>query len=316
MLDPSTQYRSIIRLTETRDIHHVNSVFLETLESLVVGRFALYVVDSVGRETRFLLCSSENPFGADVDSVLALFDPGSNVTPKLVKGLRPFPLASVNGLHALLILDRKAQVVDEVFLNFLISIYCNQFNLVETCSCDALTGLMNRSEFDKKLSLFPVSDGRQRSTDVYEACLAILDVDHFKNINDTYGHLYGDEVLLLLGQQMAKIFREEDWLFRYGGEEFAIILRDVTAEQSDAILERAREHIESFCFPQIEKVTVSIGYTLLDAFETNSGLIAQADAALYYAKENGRNQIQSYQALLAKGALSKRSMVVGDIDLF
>ncbi|WP_284380800.1 GGDEF domain-containing protein [Litoribrevibacter albus] len=311
------QYRSVIRLTETRDIQSVNTTFLDILNSVIHGRFVLYVLQGIGRENRFVLSSEVNPFGPDAESILALFNPKAETRPSLPKDLRPFPLASVNGLHAVLIVDRKAQIQDEVFLNFIITVYCNQFNLVEACSYDALTGLMNRGEFDKKLYQLLDNHGQSnRRNEAVNSCLALLDVDHFKQINDRFGHLYGDEVLLLLGQQLPKVFREDDWLFRYGGEEFAIILRGVTEDQCEAILERARSAIEAYCFPQVGKVTVSIGYTYVDQIETSSGLISQADAALYYAKSNGRNQVQRYQALIDQGALEKGSEVVGDIDLF
>ena len=112
----------------------------------------------------------------------------------------------------------------------------------------------------------------------------MLDIDHFKTINDSQGHLQGDEVLLLLSQQMTDSFRENDLLFRYGGEEFAMVLMDITPEQARQSLDRFREKIAGYDFPDTEQVTVSIGFTIFDKSLTLEELINQADAALYYCK--------------------------------
>ena len=131
----------------------------------------------------------------------------------------------------------------------------------------------------------------------------MLDVDHFKLINDSQGHLFGDEVLLLLAQQMTDSFRENDLLFRYGGEEFAMVLMDIEAEQAQQTLDRFRERIAAYDFPGVNQVTVSIGYTLFDKRLSMEELISQADTALYYAKTTGRNAVHGYQDLVGKGLI-------------
>ena len=319
MIEASVVYRSIIRLTETRDVQNVNLVFQEILQTLINGPIALYMLKRIGRENRFELASEQNPFGDEIENLLALFNPQQGVRAEIPKDLRPFPLASVNGLHAVLVVDRKAKIQDEVFLNFLISVYCNQFNLVEMSSYDALTGLMNRGEFDKKIYQLMAQkneSSRASDQDAGTSALAILDIDNFKQVNDKYGHLYGDEVLLLLGRQLQKHFRDEDWLFRYGGEEFAIVLRNVTPEQSALIFERARKGIEEFIFPQVGQITVSIGFTSLSGMEVVSACIAKADSALYYSKNNGRNQVHCYQNLVEAGELTENAELTGEISLF
>jgi diguanylate cyclase (GGDEF)-like protein len=114
------------------------------------------------------------------------------------------------------------------------------------------------------------------------------------------GHLYGDEVLLLLAQQMTDSFRENDLLFRYGGEEFAMVLMDITAQQAQHSLQRFREKIADYDFPNVEQVTVSIGFTDFDKSLSMEELINQADNALYYCKTTTRNAVHSYQELVAK----------------
>ena len=131
----------------------------------------------------------------------------------------------------------------------------------------------------------------------------MLDIDHFKLINDSKGHLYGDEVLLLLAQLMNDSFRENDLLFRYGGEEFSMVLMDITPEQAQQTLERFREKIAAHNFPEIERVTVSIGYSRFDRTLSMDELINQADSALYYCKTTTRNAAHSYQELVEKGLI-------------
>jgi len=131
----------------------------------------------------------------------------------------------------------------------------------------------------------------------------MADIDRFKSINDSMGHLFGDEVLLILAQLMTDSFRENDLLFRYGGEEFAMVLMDITTEQAQQSLERFREKIASHDFPGIDQVTVSIGYTEFDRQLSMDELIGQADNALYYCKTGTRNAVHGYQDLLDKGLI-------------
>ncbi|MBF0125547.1 MAG: GGDEF domain-containing protein, partial [Magnetococcales bacterium] len=135
-------------------------------------------------------------------------------------------------------------------------------------------------------------------------CLAVLDIDHFKRVNDRFGHLMGDEVLLLVSRLMDQCLRHTDLLFRFGGEEFIAVLIDVTPNQTALALERLRACIAAYRFPQVEQVTVSIGCVALSSDDMPTTLIDKADQALYYAKEHGRNQVCSYDVLLASGAVA------------
>jgi diguanylate cyclase (GGDEF)-like protein len=128
--------------------------------------------------------------------------------------------------------------------------------------------------------------------------LVLFDVDHFKKINDTYGHQAGDYVLSRIAQRVSEIVRVEDLLARYGGEEFAILLRETAEEQAFACSERCRRGVETadFNFGGAPiKVTISLGIaTLLDSdFAQPEELIATADKFLYRAKQSGRNRVES-----------------------
>lgn len=182
----------------------------------------------------------------------------------------------------------------------LLSIYANQHSLLNHQQRDGLTGLYNRvalQNWMKRASSTEVHTDRRESNDSPIGCIAIFDIDHFKRINDTFGHLYGDEVLLVFADLMRESFRYNDLLFRYGGEEFVAILKDADLDTSLAVLERFRETIAQNDFPQINQVTVTIGVAQIESNMLPTTLIDRADKALYYGKNNGRDQVNSYEWL-------------------
>jgi diguanylate cyclase (GGDEF)-like protein len=132
----------------------------------------------------------------------------------------------------------------------------------------------------------------------------MLDIDNFKDINDTYGHLYGDEVLTIIAKLMNDSFREYDLLFRYGGEEFSVVLMDIDDEICKQVLNRFRLKVENYDYPKPDKVTISLGYTNFNRELTVGQLIDQADRALYFSKENGRNATHKYQDLVKQKSIS------------
>ena len=204
-------------------------------------------------------------------------------------------------------------------------IYANYTALLHESERDKLTGLYNRRTFERHLQrlLQPGGlsarartppDGAPRSP-ASQVWLAILDIDHFKRINDNYGHLYGDEVILLLAQQMRASFRQDDVLFRFGGEEFVILLGANEESTVYAALERFRQRLEKQVLPQVGHVTVSIGYARIGDHDYPATILDRADKALYFAKENGRNRTHGYESLAAQGLLG-RATTPGSIDLF
>ncbi len=126
----------------------------------------------------------------------------------------------------------------------------------------------------------------------------ILDVDHFKSINDRYGHLAGDEVLKDLGSLLEQAVRTYDVVGRYGGEEFVVLLPNTPMDEMNILAERIRSTVEHNIHvgSDLEKipVTISLGITVLQASDTTTDdLVKRADAALYKAKENGRNRVET-----------------------
>ena len=127
--------------------------------------------------------------------------------------------------------------------------------------------------------------------------LVLLDIDHFKKVNDNYGHLLGDKVIRFVGSIMKNCVKGKDMVSRYGGEEFAILLPDTGHEGALVVAENIRASIEagklvrSDTRKPIGTITASLGVAQYQAGESNEEFIARADEALYYAKGNGRNQV-------------------------
>jgi diguanylate cyclase (GGDEF)-like protein/PAS domain S-box-containing protein len=164
---------------------------------------------------------------------------------------------------------------------------------------DYLTGTLNRTTFDKELERLLIEYTRF-SKDV---CVMMLDVDYFKKVNDTFGHFMGDYVLKKLAHLIKAQVRKSDFVFRYGGEEFAIILPDITLEHARIIAEKIRYLIESQNFKVEDRtieVTLSIGLSLFEKEDQSiSKVVIRADEALYRAKNNGRNRVEvNYEGIL------------------
>lgn len=207
-----------------------------------------------------------------------------------------------------------------------LKIYHNYLSILDDSERDTLTGLLNRKTFDNNIAKITSSyrnadDGkkiplrRRHSNPNWSHWLAVIDIDFFKSVNDRFGHLYGDEVLLLLSRIMEKSFRHNDRLFRFGGEEFVVVLEPASYENAWNVLERFRKAVEGYEFPQVGKVTVSVGFTHIRADEIPASVVGHADEALYYAKQNGRNRVCSYEKLIEEGVLGGEHYK-SEIELF
>jgi len=125
----------------------------------------------------------------------------------------------------------------------------------------------------------------------------ILDIDHFKNVNDTYGHLVGDDVFINLVNALKEKLRSGDTLARFGGEEFAIILPHATHQESLSIAQKLQKHVASLHFENCPKITCSFGVESFDGTQDRRTLLLSADKALYSAKEGGRNRVVDARSL-------------------
>ncbi len=157
---------------------------------------------------------------------------------------------------------------------------------------DGLTGLSNRRAFDTQLEALAAGTSRGMST-----ALLMIDVDHFKRVNDKWGHVVGDAVLKMVAEMLAKHSRPQDHLARYGGEEFAMLLPDTSIGIAASIAERLRTAIEHCTFnirdhhQPIGGITVSIGAGCHQRNEDPTQWVGRCDDALYRAKTEGRNRV-------------------------
>lgn len=209
----------------------------------------------------------------------------------------------------------------------LLRVFGNFQNLLESSQRDTLTGLLNRQTFDAtflKASMPVVSDHSMEATVERRTpantktgyWLGVVDIDHFKRVNDGFGHLIGDEVLVLVARIMRQSFRHYDRLYRFGGEEFVVLLRGGTEEDAKAAYERFRTNVESYLFPQVKTVTVSLGFTEVQHQDTPNQAFSRADQGVYQAKHQGRNQVLCYEGLVRDGIIKVEGEHIGDVELF
>lgn len=220
---------------------------------------------------------------------------------------------------AIVIRKSKWTMTDMQTAQGMIKIHANYARLLFDSERDTLTGLYNRKKMEQKMSelLSARANGFNREQDSGRAdYLAVLDIDHFKCVNDTFGHLIGDEVLLIFSGLIRNALRDADWVFRYGGEEFVALIKGVPPEVIGDIIERIRVKVQNHAFPQVGRVTVSIGYTTIADQKLPPHVFEEADKALYYAKEHGRNQACDYRGLLGSGEIAAEEHISGTVELF
>ena len=217
-----------------------------------------------------------------------------------------------------LLITKNNNVINEKYIDTLIRVYNNQIQLLRNKDTDSLTGLLNRQSFDTKIAkTYADLSYKNRSQEHLNGLVfALLDIDFFKSINDNFGHVYGDEVLILFSNAMKKTFRDNDMLFRYGGEEFVVLLSNVNLEQAQSILDRFRHNIENITLPLGNSVTASAGYCEFTNEIPLTSITDRADKALYYSKENGRNKASGYENLIENNELQSMIIDEGDVELF
>jgi len=208
-------------------------------------------------------------------------------------------LGGLHGIWRFIDIDGRLTQDMKSSVERLAGIFLNLMRMIDRFERDPLTGLLNRQSFDHRfedlIEYQQQNPYRERTSNA--TWLAIADIDHFKRVNDTYGHLFGDEILLLVSQIMRQSFRFDDLLFRYGGEEFIIILNNTDEPGARQALDRFCAAIRRHEFPRLNAMTLSIGWTAVSPREFSTDVIHKADKALYYAKEHGRDQVASYEVI-------------------
>jgi diguanylate cyclase (GGDEF)-like protein len=244
--------------------------------------------------------------------------------------LHLFPIATDRDVIGVIEIKatKRLGVAAQRMVSSVLRIYHNFQGLLDYSERDTLTGLLNRKTFDesflKALAEMPnqpaptapeSADDRRHEHGNSHYVIGVIDIDHFKSVNDRFGHLIGDEVLLLLSRLMRSSFRFHDLLYRFGGEEFVVLMRCDSATDAGEAFERLRNNTERYPFPQVGRITVSVGFTEVRTGDTPAAAFERADKAVYHAKGNGRNQVHNYAALVASGAVQEAEQV-SDVELF
>lgn len=336
---------AVIHITEERDKKSLIKVLVEVLSDLIDHDAIVLFLLPRGANDQYLEAAASSPMDAWKykgklipseygyqrvaidDSSSQCISSGKIISVSENDANRMlFTIVVNNNVTGILDIDGHLHTKNTVkLIQSFVRIYSNFLAIIDDNEHDTLTGLLNRRTFDAQLSELlshkdkqplPLSanERRKETTDAHY-WVGILDIDHFKSINDNFGHVYGDEVLLLFADLMRESFRSSDLLFRYGGEEFVVVLTPVAEPDAVMVFERFRKKLESFDFPQVGKVTVSIGMVRVDIQEHTTTLLEHADQSLYFAKEHGRNQVCNYHALLKAGLLEERK-IENDIELF
>lgn len=304
---------SIVLLTEQRDQRSLEHSLFHSLEEMLEGVECQVLEFRASGDFHVTHSTQEGHDLPDAILALALAMAGQEETRDTRLGGMSFLLVNLTvgdlGAKRVLVLWRKVwNDADTLLALGMVRVYMNFTRLLFDSEKDTLTGLFNRKRLERRLAEITTAhlNSRRRQDRAGKGeYLAMLDLDHFKQINDEHGHLIGDEVLIIFANTLRESLRDADMCFRYGGEEFLVLLHDVTRENAQATLERIRDGVQSRAFPQVGRVTVSIGFSAIDCQVQPVGqTIAEADQALYYAKENGRNQVRDYGALVEAGLLA------------
>ncbi|HSI60596.1 MAG TPA: GGDEF domain-containing protein [Ideonella sp.] len=332
------------RLTELRDREVVDVSLVRAINELLQPA-SVAIYRAVGEpeptawQTRARLCAgdatpSADPLWADLPDLPAIDErsvraqclrAGQAVFAPGPPALSAFPLGSGSINNGVLEVESARPLSREkrALVNGVLHVYRNLQGLLDYSERDTLTGLLNRKSFDAAFyrlqadarEMHRLAPDERRSAGSPSQWLGLIDIDHFKSVNDRFGHLIGDEVLLLVSRLMNNCFRLADRLYRFGGEEFVVLLRSGGEPDAMAAFERFRRTVEEFEMPQAGHITVSVGFTELRSGDTPSATFERADRATYYAKQHGRNQIHSHDALVREGKLQEDSKS-GGVELF
>ncbi len=330
LIDNETRLMSIVALTGNKDYFLLTHAFLGCLKKIQgINSVNLYEVyeDPDNKSTNKLLLkdvldilSTPIPFYQRVNQ----YSPSEQIKNEDYQDLlgnnvqqTVFPIHNIANVQRTLVIDWKnIHPENWTYILSLLKVYSNLLKIIDEKDRDQLTGLLNRHTFDNNLENI-INHSKQQSKKARNndknSWIAILDIDHFKQVNDRYGHVMGDEVLLLFSRFMLSSFRYSDILFRFGGEEFIIVLTGCDRKGAEIALNRFRKIIENHVFPQVGKITVSTGYISLDTIHPPNILLDHADQALYYAKETGRNKVVYYNAI---ASILDQVNHINDIEIF
>jgi len=302
----SSAVRDIAKIIETQyELDFVIPLMGEIMDKYVPNAL-IYIFQKQAND--IFKISWPNSYSRDnIDPLLDLVNEKKEIVMSSDKRIIAIPLLNDDDIFGVVVGDAKVFELSEEEVEFIKEmakqcvVTVNRANVyartVKHATVDALTGLDNRRQINKRLMQEASVVSRTRRP----LSILILDVDFFKSINDTYGHSAGDYVLKKMAKVFIKCIRDYDIVGRYGGEEFIILLPDTSMEGARVIAERIRSSVEKTEFKltkslsdkeEIIKITISIGVATFDGKDKNpADVYDEADIALYKAKQEGRNRV-------------------------
>ena len=212
-------------------------------------------------------------------------------------------------------------------------VYRNMYSLLEYSDRDALTGLLNRKSLDDAFYSAVLeeldgvvgglengvalsgSDTERRHRVPANYWLGTVRIDNFSAINDKFGHTMGEEVILLVARILNNTFRTYDYLYRFGGEHFAVLMHCPDEALVFAAFERFRSGVARYNFPQVGNLTVSCGFTSVMATDTPGTALGKTDQAIEFAQKNGCNRVCSHLELVRSGVVTNVP-ATGEVSMF
>lgn len=303
----------VVNLTNQRELEALAESLVESITQLTNAPIvSVYTLDGGPGYLSAKIIASSNPYepkGTHISSLKSqptlcdCIEKQQIITTDLNNGQRKvYPIFEQGNVSGLLICEYEQNelIQSDKMIQAIVGVYGNHQSLLNHHQQDGLTGLYNRAALQNWLGKVLNDDGladRRSDGEGSIGCFALLDIDFFKRINDTQGHLYGDEVLQVFADLMRESFRFNDQLFRYGGEEFVAVLSETDLDTALVVLERFRATISQHNFAQLNQVTVTIGVSEILPRLQSGKLIERADKALYYGKNHGRNQVNAFEWL-------------------
>ncbi|HEX4872168.1 MAG TPA: GGDEF domain-containing protein [Nevskiaceae bacterium] len=326
---PQRLLQSIVEVTEQKDCKRFRISLADTLREMLPLQELLFARPlHDGDQVHFRVAHSEtsralaearllprvnagDPSLLGPQNVLAMMTHGYHLQIEGKTAIALLPVIHRDTLQEVLLVRAEA-IPNEALtvMRAFTRLYRNFMALIIESEKDPLTGLFNRKTLEVRLAAIlreagelggqqPASKTEQRQpARRLRSFLIIIDIDHFKRINDTLGHLFGDEVIILVTRLMREVFRNEDALFRYGGEEFVVAILAEDEAGARAAAERFRQKVAAHRFPQLDQVTISAGMVEFREGDVATSLLGHADQALYHAKRSGRNRVVTYGDLL------------------
>jgi len=305
-IDFQHSMKNIAKIIETQyELHYIVPLLGEMIDKFVQNHLIYVFIKEADHKFQLMwpnFCKDNRIF----DIINA--EPLKRVT---IEELGVFPLVSENKVLGYVVtknIDTKLSLKEIEYLEELSNQAATTINranvyaeILKHATLDALTGFYNRRQLEERIKQEIASAQRQKTP----LCAIMTDIDHFKNVNDTYGHAVGDLVLKTVSRVMRSQLREYDIAGRYGGEEFALLLPFTKLKEAKMVAERLRKTIEatkidiSEVNPDIDKkeinVTISLGIYEFKNDDAEDDLLKKADKALYEAKGTGRNRVIVYE---------------------